>query len=184
MATNVYEGFSNKIAKEHFRCISNTEEAFIIEWTVQPKGYVPFEHIHLNQDEIFKVQEGELRIRIDSVEHIVPSGKSITVPKGKAHIAYNNKADVLKCVVEYRPGFDNYRFFQCFGGLLIDEDISKNGTMSIPKMSYFIKRMNTKCITRPTSIPAPVFKLVINLFYLAGIVLGWKKLYYKYTGEM
>ena len=183
MAVNVYDGFTNQIAKETFRCISFDKDAFTIEWTVQPEGYVPFEHIHLNQDEVFTIKKGELRILIDGKEHIVPAGQSITVPKGKPHIAFNNKLEVLDTIVEYKPGLDNYKFFQCFGGLLIDQDTSKNGTVNIPKMCYFTKKMNAQSITRPTNIPAPIFKLVINLFFIVGSIVGWSKLYTKYTGD-
>ena len=181
MATDLYAGFTNPIAGETFRCISFTEDAFTIEWIVQPKGYVPFEHIHINQDEVFHIRTGEMRILIDGKEHIGKSGDTITVPKGKRHIAFNNKPDVLTCMVEYRPGLDNYKFFQCFGGLTLDEDYDKKGQINIPKMCYFTKKMNAQCITRPTSIPSPIFKIVINLFYVVGSILGWNNLYTKYT---
>jgi len=51
-------------------------------------------------------------------------------------------------------------------------------------MCYFMKRMKTRGITRPTKIRAPVFKLVLNLFYFVGTILGWNKYYKKYTGEI
>ncbi len=183
MATDLYAGFTNPIAGETFRCVSFTEEALTIDWIVQPEGYVPFEHIHLNQAEIFHVKSGEMRILIDGAEHIGKPGDMITVPAGKRHIAYNNASEVLTCVVEYRPGLDNFKFFQCFGGLTLDKDYNNKGQINIPKMGYFTRKMNAQCITRPTSIPAPVFNLAINLFYVMGIILGWKKLYAKYTGE-
>ncbi len=183
MAVDLYNGFTNEIAGETFTCTSFNEDAFVIDWIVQPKGYVPFEHIHHRQDEIFHIRSGEMRILIEGKEHIAKAGESITVPKGKRHIAFNNQPEILHCVVEYKPGLDNYKFFQCFGGLTIDKDIDKKGQINIPKMCYFTKKMKAQCITRPTSIPAPVFKLVINMFYGVGSVLGWKKLYTKYTGE-
>ncbi|MCC7025875.1 MAG: cupin domain-containing protein [Saprospiraceae bacterium] len=183
MAVNVYDGFTNQIARETFRCLSYNKEAFTIEWLVEPEGYVPFEHIHLNQDEIFHIKKGEMRILIEGKEHIVPAGESIIVPKGTPHIAYNNKPERLESIVEYKPGLDNYKFFQCFGGLLIDGDTSKNGTVNIPKMCYFTKKMNAQSITRPTSIPAPIFKIAIHISYIIGSIVGWKKLYFKYTGD-
>jgi mannose-6-phosphate isomerase-like protein (cupin superfamily) len=180
---NLYNGFTNEIAGETFRCRSYTEDSFSFDWSVQPNGYVPFEHIHLNQDEIFYIETGEIKIVIDGKEHICGPGQTIKVPKGKSHIAYNNKPEMLVCRVEYKPGFDNYKFFQCFGGLTLDKDMNKRGQINIPKMLYFTRKMNAKCITRPTSVPAPLFKLALNVFYVAGSVLGWNRLYRKYTGE-
>jgi hypothetical protein len=48
MAVNLYDGFINEITGESFRCISFSKGTFAFEWTVQPNGYVPFEHIHIN----------------------------------------------------------------------------------------------------------------------------------------
>jgi hypothetical protein len=62
MAVTLYDGFTNKITGETFRCISFDRYAFRFDWIVEPKGYMPFEHIHLKQDEIFYVKKGELRI--------------------------------------------------------------------------------------------------------------------------
>jgi hypothetical protein len=152
-----------------------------MEWIVQPEGYIPLEHIHLNQDEILHVKQGEIRIIIDGQEHIGKANQTICVPKGIRHIAYNNKTEVLTCVVEYRPGLDHYKFFQCLAGLILDGNIDAKGSLNIPKMGYFMKKMNIRALTRPTSIPKPLFGLALNVFYLMGLMAGWEKQYKKYT---
>jgi quercetin dioxygenase-like cupin family protein len=183
MAINLYSAFTNEISGETFRCISYTNAAFVFNWMVQPNGYIPFEHIHLSQEEVFHVMKGEIKILIDGQEYIGKPGDTITVPKGKKHIAVNNKPALLECVVEYKPGLDSYTFFQCFAGLTIDKDTDKKGQINIPKMLYFSKKMKAQCSTRPTSLPAPVLQLVTNMFYRIGNIAGWDKLYQKYTGE-
>ncbi len=181
MAVNLYHPFVNPIAGESFRCIAYTPDAYVMEWIVQPRGYVPFEHIHLNQDEIFHVKSGEIRLVIEGKTHIGKPGERIVVPKGARHIAYNNSPAVLTCIVEYTPGLDHYRFFQCFGGLTIDRDIDAKGSINIPKMLYFTRRMNAQALTRPTSVPAPLFGLMINLCGAVGTLLGWHRDYQRYT---
>jgi quercetin dioxygenase-like cupin family protein len=183
MAVILYDGFTNKVTGETFRCISFDQSAFRFDWIVEPQGYIPFEHIHLNQDEIFYVRSGEMRMLIDDEEYIVREGQSITVPKGKRHIARNNRSARLHCEVAYRPGLDTYEFFQCFGGLTIDGDITKNGTVNIPKMLYFGKKMKAKSMVRPTNVPAPLFALAGNFFFILGKIRGWNKLFTKYTGK-
>jgi len=59
---DLYVGFTNKITGEHFRWISETRDSITFHWTVQPQGCVPFEHIHINEDEIFHIRYGEGRI--------------------------------------------------------------------------------------------------------------------------
>ena len=183
MAVDLDSGFTNNRTGETFQCISFDENAFRFDWIVEQDGYIPFEHIHLQQDEIFYVKSGELRILIDDRQYILGEGQSIIVPKGKRHIAYNNQPSRLHCIVEYTPGLDNYKFFQCFGGLIIDGDISKNGTVNIPKMLYFTRKMKAHCITRPTNIPAPIFYLAMNFFFIVGSLSGWNKQFEKYTGD-
>ena len=181
MAIDLYHGFTNTTTGETFRCISSKPHFFRFEWTVEPGGYVPLEHVHLNQDETFYVRRGEMRVRINAVDHIIGEGQDMTVPKGHRHIAYNNTSSMLQCDVEFRPGLDTYTFFQCFAGLTLDRDTSKNGTVNIPKMLYFTRKMKAKCLARPSSIPAPVFYLALNFFYLVGTIAGWKKKFEKYT---
>lgn len=181
MSVNLFDGFQNRITGEAFRCLSYNEEAFVFEWIVQPKGYIPFEHIHLNQDEIFHIKKGEIKMIMNGKVHIGRAGDTIVVPKGTRHIACNNKPEILCCVVGYQPGLDNYTFFQCFAGLTIDQDTDKTGQINIPKMLYFTKKMKAQCITRPTSIPAPVFNFALNFFFIVGRLLGWHKLFRMYT---
>lgn len=182
MATDVYKGFTNPVSKESFRCLSSSEEAYTMEWIVQTEGYVPFEHIHYFQDEVFHILKGEIRILMDGNESIGKSGDVLTVPKGMRHIAFNNKHEELVCKVEYRPGLDYYTFSQCFGGLILDGDLDKKGQVNIPKMGYFQYKMKAKCITLPTAISLPFYRRSMLMFYVMGKILGWNKLYDKYTG--
>ncbi|TND03689.1 MAG: Cupin 2 barrel domain-containing protein [Bacteroidetes bacterium] len=181
MATNIYEPCTNPISGETFRAISFDKDAFVMQWTVQPEGYVPFEHVHLNQDEIFHVKKGEMRVVIAGKEQIAKAGESITIPKRVVHVAYNNKAEVLDCIVEYKPGLDHDVFMQCLCGLTNDGLNDKKGGISIPRMGYFLARMNAKCMARPTEIPAPLFNIALRFFYLRGVLSGWSRLFEKYT---
>jgi len=181
MAIDLYQPFTNPVTKETFRCLSYTEEAYTMEWIVQPDGYVPFEHIHLNQDEIFHVRQGKIRVVINGREQLGLPGQVVTVPHGVRHIAYNNSPEVLICVVEYKPGLDIFKYFQCFSGLTCDQDdLDHKLGINIPKMMYFMK-MNSKALARPTNVPAPVFNLLMNIFYIVGSLAGWERLYKKYT---
>jgi quercetin dioxygenase-like cupin family protein len=183
MATNIFETSVNPISGEAFKGISFDEAGFKMDWTVQPAGYVPFEHIHLNQDEIFHVTSGELKVNVDGKEHIVGKGESITVPKGVKHIAYNNKNETLECLVEYRPGLDHDKFMQCLIGLTKDNFIDKKGGISIPKMGYCLVKMKAKSMARPTAIPSLAFNMALRFFYVRGMLSGWNKLYNKYVSE-
>jgi len=180
MPVDVFMPLTHPATGETFRCLSADENAYVFEWTVAPRGYVPFEHVHLFQDEIFRVQSGAVRLVVDGKESIGKSGDTVTVRRGHRHIAFNHADEVMKCIVEFQPGFDTKVVMQCFWGLILDGDYDQYGTPSIIKMGYFIK--GCRALTRPTNIPAAVFDSAINLFFMIGKMMGWKKLYKKYTG--
>ncbi len=183
MAINVFEPFTNPVSGETFRCLSFDEQAYVMEWTVQPSGYVPFEHIHLRQDEVFYIKQGEVRFLIGGEQAILRAGETVTVTKGQRHIAFNNQNTVLQCIVEFRPGLDTLTGFQCFAGLTIDGEYDKKGRISVPKMGFFLKYMDCQAMTRPTNIPAPLFGIALNAFYIVGRFKGWKDDFVRYTGE-
>jgi len=181
MAIDLYQPFTNPITRETFRCISFTEEAYTMEWTVHPGGYVPFEHVHMKQDEIFHIQRGGMRARMQDTEVFGKVGETVKVPCGTRHIAFNDRAEPLVCVVEYRPGLDHYQSMQCFAGLTLDGSFDKKGLVDIPRIMYLLKRGKFSSLTRPSFAPEWLFHLGMSMFYWYGYLSGWEALYKKYT---
>lgn len=181
MSIDLYKPFTNPITRETFRCISSTLQAYTMEWTVEPGGYVPFEHVHMAQDEIFHVQLGEMRATVGGKTLLGKVGDTLTVPRGVRHIAFNDKSEKLVCIVEYKPGLDHYLTMQCFAGLILDGDIDRRGLVNIPKILYMLKKADAQSLPRPAFAPEIFFRLGMNVFYAVGSVLGWESLYKKYT---
>jgi mannose-6-phosphate isomerase-like protein (cupin superfamily) len=181
MAIDLYQPFTNPITRETFRCIASNEEAFTMEWTVHPGGYVPFEHVHVNQDEIFHIQRGEMRVRVKGKTAFGSAGETLTIPRGTRHIAFNDRDEPLACIVDYRPGLDHYKTMQCFAGLTIDRDYDRRGLVNVPRVMYMLATCNAQSITRPAFAPDWMFRLGMNFFYAMGSILRWEALYKKYT---
>ena len=152
-----------------------------MEWTVHPGGYVPFEHVHVNQDEIFHVQSGEMRVRVKGIEQFGKVGDVLTIPRGTRHIAFNDRDEALVCVVDYKPGLDHYKTMQCFAGLTLDCDYDRRGLVNVDKIMYMLKSCNALSLTRPAFAPDWLFRLGMNAFYVIGSILKWETLYKKYT---
>lgn len=153
-----------------------------MEWTVHPGGYVPFEHVHVNQDEIFYIQRGEMRARVKGITQIGRVGDIVNIPRGTRHIAFNDKDEPLVCIVEYKPGLDHYKTMQCFAGLTLDCDYDKRGLVNFAKVLFMLKRVNALSITRPAFAPDWLFQLGMNTFFVMGSILKWEMYYEKYTG--
>lgn len=181
MAIDLYKPFTNPITKETFRCISSKPEAYTMEWTVAPGGFVPFEHVHVAQDEIFHVKRGAMRAKINGEEKVAKVGETLIAPRGVKHIAYNDKEETLVCIVEYKPGLDHYTTMQCFAGLTMDGFIDRRGLVSIPKIMYLLRRFEALSLPRPAFAPEWMFRLGMEIFYRVGTMLGWESLYKKYT---
>lgn len=181
MAIDVYQQCINPITGETFKAIAQTPYAFSLQWTVQPKGYVPLEHLHYNQDQTVYVHKGQLKMVIEGKEHIAGPGEKIVVMKGKRHMAFNNKEDILDTTIELRPALDQEKFMQCYYGLIADGYIDENGSPRQSMMAYMLKKMKCKAVMRPASVPASTFKMTLSFFYMLGTLKGWNKLYSKYT---
>lgn len=182
MAVDLYQPFTNPITCETFRCISSTDEVFMMEWTVHPGGYVPFEHVHVNQDEIFHIQRGEMQIKVKGMEQIGKAGETMIIPRGTPHIAFNGRDEPLVCIVEYKPGLDHYKTMQCFAGLTLDCDYDRRGLVNVAKIMFMLRRVKALSLTRPAFAPDWLFWLGMQVFFAIGSVLKWETLYKKYTG--
>ena len=152
-----------------------------MEWTVHRGGYVPFEHVHVKQDEIFHIQRGEIRARVRGVMQVGKAGEILTIPGGTRHIAFNDRDEALVCIVEYKPGLDFYKTMQCFAGLTLDCLYDKRGLVDIPKIMFLLKKANARSLTRPAFAPDWLFQLGMNAFFTLGSLLKWETLYQKYT---
>jgi quercetin dioxygenase-like cupin family protein len=181
MAVDLYQPFTNPITRETFRCISYSEESFVMEWSVHPGGYVPFEHVHVSQDEIFHVQHGEIRTKVRGITRIGRVGDTLTIPRGTPHIAFNDKEEALVCLVEYKPGLDHYKTMQCFAGLTLDCLYDRRGLVNVPKIMFMLRNANALSITRPAFAPEWFFRLGMNVFFRIGSIFRWETLYEKYT---
>jgi quercetin dioxygenase-like cupin family protein len=83
----------------------------VIDFEVAP-GFIgpPIRHRHLDMDWHGVVTEGEIRLELDGVEHLVPTGGVVYVPRGSLFRWRNASADrPARWVLSYNPGgFERY----------------------------------------------------------------------------
>jgi mannose-6-phosphate isomerase-like protein (cupin superfamily) len=181
MEIDLYKPYTNPITRETFRCISSKPEAYTIECTVQPGEFVPFEQVHVAQDEIFHIEKGEKRAKDNEQESFGKVGDTLIAPRGDKLIAFNDKDEPLVCIVEYKPVHDQYTKMQCFAGLTTDGFIDRRGLVSIPRIMYLLKRFEALSLPRPAFAPEWMFRFGMEFFFVVGNYLGWESLYKKYT---
>jgi mannose-6-phosphate isomerase-like protein (cupin superfamily) len=73
-----------------------------------PFGESPPLHIHRNEDEVFHILEGEMRIRIEGEDRIVRAGETVLAPKGKPHSFRVESSGGARCLTITSGGdFEN-----------------------------------------------------------------------------
>ncbi len=63
-----------------------------------PYGMSPPLHVHRNEDEVFHILEGSLRIQINGVESIAHAGQTVMAPKGVPHSFRVESAEGARCL--------------------------------------------------------------------------------------
>ncbi len=75
---------------------------------LMPFGESPPLHIHRNEDEVFHVLEGRMRVHIDGDDTIVEAGETVLAPKGRPHTFRVESADGARCLTITSGGdFEN-----------------------------------------------------------------------------
>src|SRR3712207_2629864 len=88
-----------------------------MQTTYQEHSKEPAAHYHPNQEEDFKVLEGELTVRVNAQVKILKKGDSLHIPCNTVHSMWN--AAESKAVVDWqvRPALNTDYFFETTMGL-------------------------------------------------------------------
>lgn len=63
-----------------------------------PYGESPPLHIHRNEDQVFHILEGTMRMHIDGVETVAGAGETVLAPKGVPHSFRVESLDGARCL--------------------------------------------------------------------------------------
>jgi quercetin dioxygenase-like cupin family protein len=76
--------FFNALVTVRVSCEEGSDGISVME-TLVPHGDSPPLHVHLAEDELFHILEGEVRFRVADDEHVVRAGDTLLAPKGVPH---------------------------------------------------------------------------------------------------
>ena len=79
----------------------------LVEYRSRP-GHEPPPHIHLDQDEVFYLLEGELEVYCLGQVRIVRAGEAMFLPRNQAHAWYVTSSTIRALVMTSPGGLDGY----------------------------------------------------------------------------
>jgi mannose-6-phosphate isomerase-like protein (cupin superfamily) len=88
---------------EEFRKVIYTGEHLQLVLMAIPVDGEIGEEVHEENDQFFRVEEGEGEVVIDGVSHLVAPGAGVVVPAGASHNIRNRGSDWLKVYTLYGP---------------------------------------------------------------------------------
>ena len=142
-----------------------------LEGTLPPGTSGPPLHIHLREDEVGIVAAGTLGAQIGTEKIVVPTGGSVTLPKGVVHRWWNAGDDLLEFNGHAVPGVDLDRFLQAMFAVL-------NASSGRPSIFYLAHVLWRHRETQQLMIPPPpIQKLLFPVVLFIGRILG------KYRGS-
>jgi quercetin dioxygenase-like cupin family protein len=154
-------------------------ERVTIKVTLASKGRTVDDHIHVLQDETFKMISGRMTYFLDGKKHYLNAGEEVTLPKNKAHNHYNTDDGPAVYYQTISPAIDVDYFLENLFGLINDGKV-KNGklpflqgmvTIKYLESPSFLANMPRGLQTGLAAVLAPVARM-----------FGYRAIYKKYTG--
>lgn len=149
---------------------------FQADFYMRPGGFEAGEHIHPIQEERFEIFAGTLHGRVAGKEVFSRPGETLVIPRGTPHVFWNDGADELHVLMEFRPALQIERFFETFFGLAQDGKVSRKSGLANPlQMSLVMRRYRKEMIlARP---PRLVQTVLFGALASIGRLLGYRAEY-------
>jgi len=137
--------------REFIETSSDTNgERVTLKVTLQSKGQTVDDHIHILQEESFKVLSGRMTYFLDGEQHYVNAGEEVVLPRNKAHNHYNTENQPAEYIQTISPGIDVDLFLENLFGMINDGKV-KNGKLPFLQAMETAKYLESP--SRLASIP-------------------------------
>lgn len=147
----------------------------------EPGGFVAAAHVHPKQEERFEVVAGTLRLRIGDEERVLSVGDVAVIPPGRPHVWWNDGAEDVHVLGEFRPALRTEVFFETFFGLATDGKTNRKGLPNPLRLAVMMQEYEDEL-----HLARPSVKLQRALFgplAALGRALGYRGWYPAYTTD-
>ncbi len=150
---------------------SSSPELLEVEAEYGPDGDPPPKHWHPAQDEQFRVLEGQLRARVDGVEHELAAGDEIEIPREAVHQMWNPGSSRTRALWRTRPAGRTEQWFRELGGLQASGRVGRNGMPS--PLAFGVLLTEYRDVIRLAG-PDPLLRGTFAALAIAGRARGYR----------
>ena len=154
-------------------------ERVTMKVTLKSKGQTVDDHIHILQEESFKMLSGRMTYFLDGEKHFIDTGEEVVLPKNKAHNHYNTDDKLAVYIQTITPGIDVDLFIENLFGMVNDGRV-KDG--KLPFLQAMVTGKYLDSPSRLASIPMGVQNFLINVLGPIARLFGYRAIYKEYTG--
>ncbi|QMU26704.1 cupin domain-containing protein [Adhaeribacter radiodurans] len=149
-----------------------------MQTTYQAHSTEPPAHYHPNQEEDFRVLEGEIKVRINGQVKLLKQGEALHIPRNTIHTMWN--ATERPAVVDWqvRPALNTDHFFETHMGLANEGKTNEAGIPNIWQIALIARYFaDVFRLAKPSfMVQRVLFALLTPIAYL----LGYRPTYKKY----
>ncbi len=151
----------------------------IMKATIISQGPLVPQHMHLYQDEQFKVEYGKLTLWSEGRISFLEGGEEKLLPKNKAHNHYNSDSEPVCYIHTVTPALDFDYFIENLIGMSSDPEALKRKESLLQKI-VSLRYLDSKALL--TEKPAWLQNFLMYTLAPIARMLGYRALYKKYTG--
>ena len=146
-------------------------ELLRIDMRVRTGGFVSGEHIHPRQEERFRIDQGQITLRIRGQEQRYGAGEHVTIPPGTPHVWWNSGSDELRVLLEFRPAGRFAEFITTYFALARAGRVNKRGIPTNPlqlAVTFAAYQDDLQAMSPPIALQRILFAVVAPLGRLLG----------------
>ncbi|WP_235296323.1 cupin domain-containing protein [Portibacter marinus] len=154
-------------------------ERVSIRVTLKSKGQTIDDHIHIVQEENFKMLSGRMVYFINGDQGFLNEGEEITLPKNVPHNHYNIDDKPATYIQTISPALDVDYFLENFFGMINDGKV-KNGKLPFLQAMVTLKYLESPSLL--ANLPRGFQKGLASVLAPTARAFGYRAIYPKYTG--
>ncbi len=154
-------------------------ERVTLKVTLKSKGQTIDDHIHILQDETFKILSGKMTYFLDGKKHVINAGEEVTLPKDVPHNHYNMDDEPAVYIQTISPAIDVDYFIENLVGMINDGKV-KEGQLPFLQAMVTLKYLESPSLL--ATMPRGLQKGLASLLAPIARLLGYRAIYKQYAG--